>query len=79
MFASFQTPSLVGSSGRSPTSPVKSPQKRTASLEPTMKAVVLDEPFHVTVRDIPLPKLIEDTDVIIKVQLSGLCGPGYDL
>ena len=44
-----------------------------------MKAVVLDEPFHVTVRDIPLPKLIEDTDVIIKVQLSGLCGPGYDL
>ncbi|BEJ07923.1 hypothetical protein CcaverHIS641_0500080 [Cutaneotrichosporon cavernicola] len=39
-----------------------------------MKAVVLKGPFDVKVEDRPTPTVQEDTDVIIKVTMAGLCG-----
>jgi threonine dehydrogenase-like Zn-dependent dehydrogenase len=46
----------------------------TASLPPTMKAVVLKDAYNVKVEERPTPQIQEDTDVIIKVTMSGLCG-----
>lgn len=40
----------------------------------TMKAVVIEAPHTVKVKDVPVPTLVEDSDVLIKVKLSGLCG-----
>ncbi|KAI8833926.1 chaperonin 10-like protein [Chytridium lagenaria] len=41
-----------------------------------MKAVVLVEPFHVQVQDIPAPRSedLDEGEAIIKVKLAGLCG-----
>lgn len=44
------------------------------SLPSTMKAVVLKEMYRVAVDDVPVPKIKEDGDVLIKVHLAGLCG-----
>ncbi|KAG7192699.1 uncharacterized protein KQ657_001480 [Scheffersomyces spartinae] len=39
-----------------------------------MKAVVYHGPFDVRVETRPTPKVVHDTDVILKVKYSGLCG-----
>lgn len=39
-----------------------------------MKAVVLDGVRSVSVKEMPLPQLLQPTDVIVKVTLAGLCG-----
>ena len=42
-------------------------------MEKTMKAVVYKGHGEVALEDRPLPKLLEDTDVIVKVTLSSIC------
>jgi threonine dehydrogenase-like Zn-dependent dehydrogenase len=45
-----------------------------APVPKTMRAVVIDGPFDVKVKQVPVPKCEKDTDVVIKVHLAGLCG-----
>lgn len=45
-----------------------------SALPATMRAVVINGPFDVKVKEVPVPKLEKDTDVLIKVHLAGLCG-----
>ncbi|KAG7086973.1 hypothetical protein E1B28_002889 [Marasmius oreades] len=40
----------------------------------TMRAVVYDKPFHVTVREVPKPKIVHPDDVIVKVTTTCICG-----
>lgn len=40
----------------------------------TVKAVVLKGPFEVALEDVPYPAIREQTDAIIEVLYSGLCG-----
>ena len=40
----------------------------------TMKAVVFRGKLDVRVEDRPVPKIVDDTDIIIKVRYSALCG-----
>ena len=42
--------------------------------ERTMKAVVFHGKLDVRVEDRPVPKIIDPTDIIIKVRYSALCG-----
>lgn len=44
------------------------------NIPPTMKAVVLEAPYKVVVKDVPSPEIKEDNDVILKTKLAGLCG-----
>lgn len=39
-----------------------------------MRAVILKEPYNVAVEDRPIPRVKEPTDVVVRVQYSGLCG-----
>lgn len=39
-----------------------------------MRAVVIKEPHKVVVEDRPLPKCKAPTDIVVKVQMAGLCG-----
>lgn len=40
----------------------------------TMDAVVFIEPYKVEVQRRPVPEIEQDTDAIVKIELSGLCG-----
>jgi threonine dehydrogenase-like Zn-dependent dehydrogenase len=40
----------------------------------TMKAVVFNGKLDVSVEDRPIPKIVDQTDVIVKVTYSALCG-----
>ena len=40
----------------------------------TMKAVVFKGTLKVVIEDRPVPKIIDPTDIIIKVRYSALCG-----
>ncbi|KAL2201997.1 GroES-like protein [Sarocladium strictum] len=40
----------------------------------TMKAVVFEGPFKVSVQDVPRPTLQDDQDIIVQVQATALCG-----
>lgn len=40
----------------------------------TMKAVVFHGKLDVRVEDRPIPKIVDPTDIIIKVTYSALCG-----
>ena len=40
----------------------------------TMKAVVFKGKLDVRIEDRPIPKIVDQTDVIIKVRYSALCG-----
>jgi D-arabinose 1-dehydrogenase-like Zn-dependent alcohol dehydrogenase len=40
----------------------------------TMKAVVFHGKLDVRLEDRPIPKIIDPTDVIVKVRYSALCG-----
>ncbi|CAG8514394.1 2679_t:CDS:2 [Ambispora gerdemannii] len=39
-----------------------------------MQAVTYQKPYTIVVEKVPIPELIESTDVIVKVIVSGLCG-----
>lgn len=40
----------------------------------TMKAVVFDGPHKISVQDRPVPKIQDETDIIVKVTYTALCG-----
>ena len=40
----------------------------------TMKAVVFKGPHKVAIEDRPVPQIKEDTDIIVEVIYSALCG-----
>jgi threonine dehydrogenase-like Zn-dependent dehydrogenase len=40
----------------------------------TMKAVVFKGTLKVEIEDRPIPKIVDPTDIIIKVKYSALCG-----
>ncbi|KAJ4316812.1 hypothetical protein N0V84_007680 [Fusarium piperis] len=44
------------------------------ALPETMKAVVFDGLYKISVQDRPVPKIRNDRDIIIKVHAAGLCG-----
>jgi threonine dehydrogenase-like Zn-dependent dehydrogenase len=39
-----------------------------------MQAITFQGPFKVIVETVDIPKIIEPTDVIVKITSSGLCG-----
>ncbi|RIB10153.1 chaperonin 10-like protein [Gigaspora rosea] len=39
-----------------------------------MQAITFQQPYKVLVKTVPIPKILQDTDVIVKVCVSGLCG-----
>ncbi|KAI1167844.1 GroES-like protein [Nemania serpens] len=43
-------------------------------LPDTMNAVVFDGPYKVSLQQRPVPKIQDDTDIIVKVLAAGLCG-----
>ncbi|KUI64099.1 putative zinc-type alcohol dehydrogenase-like protein YbdR [Cytospora mali] len=45
-----------------------------AMVERTMKAVIFDGPYKVSIQDRPIPKLRSGKDIIVKVQATALCG-----
>ncbi|CAH0018068.1 unnamed protein product [Clonostachys rhizophaga] len=44
------------------------------SSQTVMKAVVFDGPYKVSIQDRPIPQLLDDNDIIVKVSASALCG-----
>jgi len=40
----------------------------------TMKAVVFKGALKVVIEDRPIPKIVDPTDILIKVKYSALCG-----
>ena len=40
----------------------------------TMRAVVFDGPYKVSIQQRPIPKIRDPTDVIVKVKDTALCG-----
>ena len=40
----------------------------------TMKAVVFKEPYVIAIEDRPIPKIKDQTDIIVKVMYTALCG-----
>lgn len=47
---------------------------KTSDLPATSKAVVIEEPYKVVVKDVPTPQIKNDNDAIIKNTAAGLCG-----
>jgi hypothetical protein len=47
---------------------------RVKMSKDTMKAVVFHGKLDVRIEDRPVPKIIDPTDVIVKVRYSALCG-----
>ena len=43
-------------------------------VKDTMRAVVFKGPHKVALEDRPIPKIKEETDIIVKVIYSALCG-----
>ena len=39
-----------------------------------MKAVIFKGPHKVALEDRPIPKIKDDTDIVVKVMYSALCG-----
>ena len=44
------------------------------TLPETMKAVVFHGPYKIAVEQRPVPKIEAETDIIIKVKYTALCG-----
>jgi threonine dehydrogenase-like Zn-dependent dehydrogenase len=44
------------------------------TVSKTMKAIVIKDKFKIAVEQVPMPVIEKDTDVIIKMRASGLCG-----
>jgi len=47
------------------------------TIAETMRAVVIHGPRDVKVETVPVPKIEQEADVLIKVHLAGLCGESY--
>ena len=45
-----------------------------ASTSSTMRAVVFKGPYEVTVEERPIPKIQEESDIVVKVAYTALCG-----
>ena len=46
----------------------------TVEKQDTMRAVVWEgKPFHMTVKDVPRPRLVEKEDVIVRITTSAIC------
>lgn len=41
---------------------------------PTMKAVVFNGPFSISVADRPIPVIEQEADIIVKVTYTAICG-----
>ncbi len=39
-----------------------------------MKALVFRGKCHIALEDVPVPTLVDSTDAIVRISLSGLCG-----
>ncbi|CAG8511245.1 11380_t:CDS:2, partial [Scutellospora calospora] len=39
-----------------------------------MQAITFQQPFKVLIKTVPIPEILQDTDVIVKTCVSGLCG-----
>ena len=46
-------------------------------MSDTMKALVYRGPEKIAVEDIPVPKIIEADDAIVRVTTSTICGPTF--
>lgn len=57
-----------------PLAPLTPPAMTIGSIPKTMKAVVLEAPYKVAVKEVPSPEIQKDNDVILKTKLAGLCG-----
>lgn len=44
----------------------------------SMKAVVFKGPGKVVIEDRPIPQIKDDTDIIVRVDKTALCGRYYD-
>ncbi|KAF5390118.1 hypothetical protein D9757_003804 [Collybiopsis confluens] len=42
--------------------------------QPTMRAVVYDKPFSVSVQEVPRPKILHPDDIVVKVTTTCICG-----
>ncbi|MCI1966197.1 MAG: alcohol dehydrogenase catalytic domain-containing protein [Oscillospiraceae bacterium] len=47
-------------------------------MQKTMRAQVITEPFHMELREVPVPQ-INDDEVLIKVQYCGICGSDWSI
>lgn len=47
---------------------------QASNLPATSKAVVIEEPYKVVVKDVPTPQIKAGNDAIIKNTAAGLCG-----
>lgn len=48
--------------------------RRNSKMSKTMKAVVFNGPLDVSLEDRPVPQIKDQTDIIVKVKYSALCG-----
>ena len=39
-----------------------------------MRAIVYDEPWKMSVKEVPYPEFEDDSDIIVKVGAVGICG-----
>ncbi|KAH6649191.1 chaperonin 10-like protein [Truncatella angustata] len=44
------------------------------TLPLTMKAVVFDRPYKVSIQDRPVPRVQDDGDIVVKVEATAICG-----
>jgi L-iditol 2-dehydrogenase len=51
----------------------KLPQSQSQSLPLTMRAAVMQKPYHITIEEMPIPE-IDDDEVLVKVMAVGICG-----
>jgi hypothetical protein len=74
----FQTISfyLLGTTRAQPviTTPTRTSESLVKMSKPTMKAVIFKGPHEVAIEERPIPKIQDQTDVIVKVGYTALCG-----
>lgn len=49
-------------------------QRLNSMSKSTMKAVVFDGPHKVSIQDRPIPRIKEQSDIIVEVTYTALCG-----
>jgi threonine dehydrogenase-like Zn-dependent dehydrogenase len=47
---------------------------RNMTTPTVMQGVVYNKPFEVAVVDLPVPTLVAETDVIVRIKIAGICG-----
>ncbi|WRT68091.1 uncharacterized protein IL334_005066 [Kwoniella shivajii] len=51
----------------------------SSTIPEKMQAVIFKKPYQVAVEDVPTPKIQDESDIILKVHLAGLCGSDLHL